>query len=639
MTLTSLNPDQDAIVAHGDGPALVIAGAGSGKTRVIIHRMVRLIQDGVDPRSILLLTFTKKAAEEMLARAGEILGYGSSTIFGGTFHHFCNRILRRYAEEAGLQPGYTILDAEDSREIISDCRKKIEAGGTSRLELPRPQVIHKVISMAVNHHLGISDTLRKHETTLIHLDDAIERIRDQYVLRKREMNAVDFDDLLSLVHRLLHHEPGVDQEVAGMFRYVMVDEYQDTNRLQAEIALRLSRHHHNLMVVGDDMQSIYAFRGAHFKNIMEFPDLLDEVKVYKLRCNYRSTPEILTFANGIIAGAREGFRKELESVSTSGELPDVIQLPDDVQQSTYVAEEVLKAIDSGIPPAEIAVLYRAHSHSLRLQTELMRRDIPFALRSGLKFFELAHIKDLLAFLRVGVNPRDAVSIGRLLRLVPGVGKKTAESIAQRLMEGKTGDAVLTGIRVKADSKTVLNLLLSQLLEVRADAEPVNAIGGFIEKFYADRLPLIYENYEERMSDVHAFADISSGYETIEILLDELSLLAEHEEAAKGTEKSDCVVLSSVHQAKGLEWHSVFLLSCQDGAFPTMRSFEDPSRLEEERRLFYVAVTRAKRVLTICYPVLITGWRSHWSRLSRFVEDVPEHGFKFKPVRLKSNNAW
>lgn len=630
-----LNPEQRAVVECTAGPMLVIAGAGSGKTRVIVHRMANLVRLGVAPESILLLTFTKKAAEEMLTRAnGMIAGIAADgRFFGGTFHHFCNRMLRLFPEEAGLPSSFTILDSEDSDDLIGDCRIELVEKRLTAFELPKCSQIRKILSLSENLRRPIAEVLETQFPAFLGLVEPLERLRDLYAAKKRDAGVVDFDDLLTLTLRLLETNAEVLERVRAMFAHVMVDEYQDTNIPQARIALLLSERHRNLMVVGDDMQSIYAFRGAHHKNILDFPNLIPGTRVFTLSTNYRSTPPLLSFANAIVRGALHGFKRDLVPVRAGGAVPDVMQLPDDAQEATHVAEEIVREIDSGVPPNEIAVLYRAHSHSLRVQTELLRRGVVFALRSGKKFTELAHVKDLFAFYRVVVNPRDAVALARLLRLAPGVGKKSVERIVAAVLDG-TFTPAMKGMRIPEKARGAIGKLFDSLRSADAKMKPDAAATAFVATFYGERIPFVYDDAEERARDVEALVGLAGEYDSVETMVSELALSDDvsSRPGSDAARNEPAVVLSSVHQAKGLEWRSVHLLRFQDGAFPTAQALDDPSRLEEERRLFYVAVTRAKERLTLYYPMVASGYNSYFARVSRFLESIPEERFRFKVKR-------
>jgi DNA helicase-2/ATP-dependent DNA helicase PcrA len=492
--------------------------------------------------------------------------------------------------------------------------------------------------MAENHVVTIDEAIRTFFPLYIHHIESMEKIKDLYTIKKRENNCVDFDDLLCLTLKLLKNNKSVYEKVAAMFQHVMVDEFQDTNKVQAEIALLLAKPHGNIMVVGDDMQSIYSFRGAHYRNIIDFPNVVPNTKVYTLNSNYRSTPEILAFANALIESMDSAFPKDLVSHMTRGELPEVIHLPDDAQQAVYVANEIMNDIDNGVVPEEISVMYRAHSHCLRLQTELMRRDIPFTLRSGLKFFELAHIKDLLSFMKGVINPKDILSVGRLLKLIPGIGKKTVEKL-MKVFSDENYEALLKKVRLKKEAKELVISIFQVLKSSTPEDDPVVCQREFLNNFYNERLPFIYDNPEERIQDIEAFLDISSGFDSLVNLLDDLSLMGENYKVKDGErEEENGIILTSVHQSKGLEWDVVYIIHCQDGAFPNNRCTDDRDKLQEEYRLFYVAVTRAKKSLKITYPALITGYKTFYSRISRFIGDIPDEFYERKSMRLDNDDT-
>src|SRR5512145_3245228 len=422
-----LNVEQQAVVEAGDGPILVIAGAGSGKTRTLTWRVARLLHDGVSPESLLLLTFTNKAAREMLRRVEEVARVDTRRLTGGTFHHVAHQLLREHGEQLGYQRGYSILDREDSRDVMSaaiaDCGLAVGAR-----RFPKADVLIDLVSMAVNTQTPLADVLADRRPQFLPLGDDVLRVARRYAERKHALNAMDFDDLLLNWKILLAEREHVRKAVAGRYRHVLVDEYQDTNRLQGDVVDLLVREHRNLCVVGDDAQSIYAFRGAHFANILEFESRYPDARRFDLTVNYRSTPQILALANASIAANVRQFEKELSSVRPSGSTPAVVPCRDVLQQASFVAQRVLELRDEGIPLPEIAVLYRAHHHSMEIQFELARRGIPFVVRSGVRFFEAAHVKDVLAHLRFVRNPGDELALKRCLRLTPGVGTATAEAV-------------------------------------------------------------------------------------------------------------------------------------------------------------------------------------------------------------------
>ncbi len=631
-----LNEQQIAVVEAGGGPILVIAGAGSGKTRTLTFRVARLLADGAAPESILLLTFTNKAAREMLRRVEEVCRVDTRRLTGGTFHHVAHQLLREHGGELGYARGYSILDREDSRDVmtaaIADCGLAVGAR-----RFPKADVVVDLVSMAVNTQTPLSEVVALRRPQFAPLTDDVLRVARRYAERKHEMNAMDFDDLLLNWKILLAEREPVRRALAGRFRQVLVDEYQDTNRLQGDVIDLLSGEHRNLCVVGDDAQSIYSFRGAHFANILEFEKRYPDARRFDLTVNYRSTPQILALANASIAANVRQFEKELSSVRADGTLPAVVPCRDVGQQAAFVAQRALELRDEGIPLPEIAVLYRAHHHSMEIQFELARRGIPFVVRSGVRFFEAAHVKDVLAHLRFARNPGDELALKRCLRIVPGVGTATADAVwnafAGRRRHGAgTLDELLApdvALHVppkgRAGYRRAAELLRSLARRPTCDL-PGEAIEKVLDEGYEDYLKAEFLNADSRMEDVRQLAEYARSYEDTEAFLAEIALLTEltAESVSEGGETDEKMVLSSVHQAKGLEWRAVFVVWLADGRFPSAQALRDRDGEEEERRLFYVASTRAKDELYLSYP-LVAAPRDRERivmKASRFLEELP-----------------
>jgi DNA helicase II / ATP-dependent DNA helicase PcrA len=631
-----LNEEQQRVVEAGDGPILVIAGAGSGKTRTLTWRVARLLHDGASPESVLLLTFTNKAAREMLRRVEEVARLDTRQTWGGTFHHVAHRILREHAEVLGYTKGYSILDREDTSDVMSaaiaDCGLAVGAR-----RFPKSDVMVDLVSMAVNTQTPLAEVVASRRPQFVSLTEDILRVARRYAERKHAMNGMDFDDLLLNWKVLLAEHEDVRRTLAGRFRHVLVDEYQDTNRLQGDLIDLLSSGHRNLCVVGDDAQCIYGFRGAHFANILEFERRYPDARRFELTVNYRSTPEILSLANASIRCNLKQFEKELTSVRPEGPLPALVPCRHVQQQAGFVAQRVLELRDEGIPLPEIAVLYRAHHHAMEIQFELARRGIPFVVRSGVRFFEAAHIKDVLAHLRFARNPGDELALKRSLRLAPGIGSATADAVwnalAARRRGGTGGVNELcapdvagqvppkgrTGYRRLAD-------LLRRLSKPPTSELPGEAIELVLEDGYEEYLKAEFLNADSRVEDIRQLAEYARGYEDTEAFLSEIALLTElsAETVAEGEEQDEKMVLSSVHQAKGLEWRAVFLVWLADGRFPSAQALRDRDGEEEERRLFYVACTRAKDELYLCFPILVAPRDSERAVLkaSRFIEELP-----------------
>ncbi len=605
-----LNPEQLAVVMTDGGPILVIAGAGSGKTRVVTYRVARLIELGFSPRSIMLLTFTNKAAREMLHRVEHLMKIDTRQVWGGTFHHIANMVLRQHSELLGFRRNFTILDNEDAKDLIDATLKEAKIDRKAR-RFPKSGVLKEIFSYAMNTMMTVEQAVKERTPYFAGLTDEIVMLQERYMAKKRSAHAMDFDDLLFYWHRLLRENEELRTFYATAFPHILVDEYQDTNRIQAEIVDFMGFINRNVMVVGDDAQSVYSFRGANFQNILDFPEKYDEARVFRLETNYRSTPEILGLANHSIAQNRYQFEKELRSLRVNGSLPVLAASRDVVQQAEFVAQRILELRDEGVPLHQIAVLYRAHYHCMEVQMEFTRRDIPYEVRSGLRFFEQAHIKDVISFLRVMVNPGDEVSWIRLLKIFPKVGRKTADQIYAHIRKAKDPVGLFISGELSEHLKVThqqnvgawsrLFKELRSLEELEAPGEMISAV---MKHCYNEYLKYNYENYESRLEDVSQLINFSTQYESLETFLSELSLLSgvSAEEIAAVGRDDEQVVLSTIHQAKGLEWKVVFVIWCAEGRFPNPKALEQDG-LEEERRLFYVAATRAMDELYLLYPLI------------------------------------
>src|SRR5881296_1354181 len=623
-----LNPAQLEAATSVDGPVLVIAGAGSGKTRTLVYRVARLVELGVNPGHILLLTFTRKAAEEMLRRASALVGARCEQVGGGTFHSFANTVLRRTARRLGMKPGFTILDRSDSEDVVNLLRSR---AGLDRKErrFPRKNAIVEIFSMAVNRSTTVPALLEDGYAHLYeHLEDLV-RLEEGYRRYKRDRDLVDYDDLLVLLRDLVRDYADVAAQLSRTYRYIMVDEYQDTNRLQAEIVRGLAVAHDNVMAVGDDSQSIYSFRGATFRNIMDFPALFPDTRIVKLEENYRSTQPILTLANEVINQAAEKYAKTLFTRKSQGPAPVLVTAADENTQSRFVAQRVLELREEGVPLGEIAVLFRSSFHSFDLEIELSRRNIPFVKRGGFKFIETAHVKDILAHLRVVENQRDAVSWNRLLLLLEGVGPKKSQALIESILAKEAnGLDALREASAKGSGPGAQGLqdLVRVLEEVSGGrmtpAEQMNAVCGY----YLPILKQQYDDYPKRIKDVEHLYTIAARYGKLESFLADLALEPPDESVfdVEAEDRDDeRLILSTIHSAKGLEWHSVFIIWALDGKFPSVYSMTSDDELEEERRLFYVAITRAKQNLYVSYPVNVYDKSSGMvlSKPSRFLDEV------------------
>ena len=629
-----LNDQQYEAVTSGPGPALVLAGAGSGKTRTLTYRVAWLLDNGVEPENILLLTFTNKAAREMLARVQALLPLETRAIWGGTFHSIGNRLLRRHAVEIGFRPGFSIMDREDQEDLIGAVVANSEID-TKQVRFPTAEVLGDLFSFSLNTGQPLAAVIAERHRRFQPLTEQIEWVRKKYEERKQAANTMDFDDLLMKTVGLLKGNPGVAEYYQRHFQFILVDEYQDTNWLQSDFIDLLAAHHQSVMVVGDDAQSIYSWRGANYQNILDFPKRYPQAKIYKIEINYRSVPEVLSVANAAIRGNTKQFVKTLRAERASTDLkPALVPLIDNNQQALFVAQRILELRDENIDLREIAVLYRAHYQSLEVQLALTRAGIPFFITSGLRFFEQAHIKDVAAFMKFVINPTDEVAFKRMVRLLPGIAAKTAERLWEQLNgisddDRKNFGAWLVHGKVAPKSQKSWEQLGHTLDEIAPNWQPVapaTMIHCILEAIYDDYLQSKYANYEQRRDDLLTLENFARTFQDPVEFLSQLSLMAtgSSETIAAEEDDSEKVTLSTVHQAKGLEWRAVFIIWMTDGMFPSGRSLESVEAVEEERRLFYVALTRAKDELYLTYPCCWpTGsLEQQIQRPSRFLKEVP-----------------
>lgn len=599
-----LNASQLEAVMATEGPMLVIAGAGSGKTRTLTYRVARLVEGGVAPSSILLLTFTRKAAQQMLQRATRLLDRRCENVAGGTFHSFGNLILRKYAAALGISSNFAIFDRVDAEALIGLLRKEITAATKSR-SLPRKHTLANIYSRAVNKMIPIDEVVYDDYP---HLADELEAINDifhSYKRYKSENNFFDFDDLLIYLRQLLKDHPDIRHRIASSYRYVMVDEYQDTNKIQAEILYLLTGDNNNIMVVGDDSQSIYAFRGANFRNIMKFPEMFPGTRVIALEENYRSVQPILNLTNIIIEQAKEKYSKNLFTRKSGGSVPVLVEAQDENDQSRFIVDKIQQLGRQGVALNQIAVLFRAGYHSFDLEIELSRSQLPFIKVGGFKFVESAHIKDVLAHLRVIATPHDRISWYRILLLIEKIGPATA----QKIYDAITGEAAgYTGL-LTSKAKTVAAAGLKRLKNLFATIDsvsmPLDKIGEAIIKYYLPILKERYDDHPKRAKDLEQLLAIMERYRSLEQFLTDMALeppnTAMGDTFTTGTPAEDRLVLSTIHSAKGLEWHTVFIIWALDGRFPSAHALHKDEDLEEELRLMYVAATRARENLYFTYP--------------------------------------
>jgi DNA helicase-2/ATP-dependent DNA helicase PcrA len=629
-----LNDQQYEAVTSSPGPALVLAGAGSGKTRTLTYRVAWLLDNGVEPESILLLTFTNKAAREMVARVTDLLPLETRAIWGGTFHSIGNRLLRRHVREIGLRPGFSIIDREDQEDLLSAV---VDSSGIEPRQVlfPTAEVLGDIFSFSVNTDRSVEKVIAEKYKRFVHLTNQIDFLRKKYEERKRAANVVDFDDLLVKTVQLLQESPGIAEFYQRHFQFILVDEYQDTNKLQSEFIDLLATRHQSVMVVGDDAQSIYSWRGANYQNILDFPRRYPNARVYRIETNYRSVPEIVALANASILGNSNQFIKTLRAHRNGFEIkPGLVALFDNNEQASFVAQRILDLNGEGVDLNTIAVLYRAHFQSLEVQLALTRAGIPFAITSGLRFFEQAHIKDVAAFMKFAVNSTDEVAFKRIARLLPGVAVRTAEKLWDQLSsapESERGDfqTWLGLCRIGQKSAKAWQQLCHTLEEIAPKRQPVSPsqmIRIILEAMYDDYLQAKYTNHEQRRDDLTTLESFAHGFDNPIDFLSQLSLMATGDpDGARATgNETEKVTLSSIHQAKGLEWRAVFVIWLTDGMFPSTRSFQSADAIEEERRLFYVAATRAQDQLYLTYPCYWANAspENRLQRPSRFLQEIP-----------------
>jgi DNA helicase-2/ATP-dependent DNA helicase PcrA len=627
-----LNEEQLAAATHGEGPLLIVAGAGSGKTRTLVYRVAHLVDRGVRPERILLLTFTRRAAHEMLSRAERLIGSASRNVQGGTFHATAHRLLRRFGPSAGLPKDFSIMDQGDSADLMQISRAALGFGAGAK-RFPKKETLHYVYSRHVNTGIAMEDIIRDEYPRFIEYIPDFTKLFADYTLRKQERNLVDYDDLLLLWAMLLEASPEIAADIAGLYDHILVDEYQDTNALQARILRGMAKSHANVTVVGDDAQSIYSFRGATIRNILDFPEQFPGTHIVTLDRNYRSTPQILRTSNTLIAHAGERFAKVLWTDRADAERPMLVTARDEPQQTRYVVDRILELHEEGIALANIAVLFRAGYMSADLEIELANRKIPFEKWGGLKFLEAAHVKDVLAFLRVLENPRDEVSWYRLLLLLPGIGEATARAAMDALAAAAWDSSAFGGYTPPPRARAAHASLVALLATLRG--EPAPAAGdakvareiGVVRTMYDAILRDRYDRPEPRLADLDQLQTIAAGFPDRSTFLSVLALeppsTTQDFAGASSESEDDALVLSTVHSAKGKEWDAVFIISAVDGLFPSTRSLGSDDESEEERRLMYVAMTRARNHLSIVHPLSSYGSRRgadySLTQLSRFID--------------------
>jgi DNA helicase-2/ATP-dependent DNA helicase PcrA len=628
-----LNEAQLRAVTTTEGPLLIVAGAGTGKTRTLVFRVARLVEIGAKPESILLLTFTRRAAASMLTRAASLADARCQRVSGGTFHSLGHAVLRKFAGEAGVQKNFTVLDQSDTEDLIDLLRRQIRL--TRAQHFPRKRTIAAMFSMMVNKVQTLKQVLNHEYPQFVDERRNLDTLFKAFEEFKRSRHMLTYDDLLVRLREALEASATMREQLSDQYRYIMVDEYQDTNKLQAQIVKLMTARHDNVAVVGDEFQSIYSFRGASHRNMLEFPKLFPAARIIKLEENFRSTQPILDVANAIISDDKESFKKRLYSRIPGGEPPVVVSARDENEQSQFVAQRISELREAGVPLSEIAVLFRSSSHSFDLEIELARQGIPFRKFGGIRFAGSAHIKDALSFLRVVVKPSDTLSWFRALKLIDHVGDATVYQILEHLgveqkefrsTKSKSGlFKKLHRFPARAAYKaqlTRLTRVFATMLEGQSPAEQLSAV----LRFYRPLLKNKYDDVQRRGRDLEHLQAIAKRYKTAAKLLDDIAL--DPTEAVQDNaprRSSGFVTLSTVHSAKGLEWNNLFVIWMTDGWFPSSRFQDEFDDFEEERRLLYVATTRAKRELHFVYPA-VDVYRGPETEgvptLSRFLEPIP-----------------
>ena len=640
-----LNAAQLQAVMCLDGPLLVIAGAGSGKTRTLVYRVARLVETGVSPENILLLTFTRKASGEMLERAASLADERCRFVSGGTFHSLAHRVLRSYASRLGFENTFTVLDRSDMEEAIQSLLHEMQTD-KGAVRFPKRATLANILSKAANLECSLETLMEEEYSQFLEHVPRVRKLKESYRDYKRVNQLMDYDDLIVLFRQILAEHKDVRSLLSEQFRYVMVDEYQDTNAIQADIVKWLAVDHRNVMVVGDDAQSIYSFRGANYKNMFEFPKLFSETKLIRLEQNYRSTQPILNLTNGLMEQAREKYSKCLFTERRGGVRPTVVDARTEPEQAMFVCRAIKEQLHDGRTLKDVAVLFRAAYHSFELEVELARQGIPFVKYGGFKFMESAHIKDLLAHLRVLINREDSVSWGRILRLIKNIGPGRSQAIVNWMRESRTAPfqvAAWPGAGKTDNGLKNLGDLLGRLAS--KDLKPERAIELAIQ-YYEPMLKERFDDFPRRQKDLEQLLPMASRYQKLRSFLDDLALEPPNSAADMGAgPRGECLTLSTVHSAKGLEWSVVFIIWATEGYFPSARSSQNEEGLEEERRLMYVAATRAKDHLILCYPGQETGysWSSGYSPFSRglssFIQALPQELFEFRSMGAAERVRW
>jgi len=638
-----LNSEQYEIVQQGDGYVLVLAGAGSGKTRVITYRVAYLLEKSIAPSAILLLTFTNKAAKEMLTRVEKLMGEKVKGLWSGTFHSVASRVLRVEANAIGFEKNFTIMDQDDAEVLLKHCLQE-EGLDTKSKKTPAASTLLSMVSYARNTELPLDEVIELKYPRFMAFTDALKSVAERYKREKRRANVMDFDDLLTYWLELLEDHEAIRNKWAEQFKYILVDEFQDTNKLQAKIVRLLAETNKNLFVVGDDAQSIYSFRAADIHNILNFPKEFVGAKTFKLEINYRSSPEILLLANGVISQNKKQFKKTLKAHHASNVKPHVMGHMTPAQEAQYIVQKVARSASAGRPLASMAALFRSAFAARALEMELVKNNIPYEFRGGMRFFDRAHIKDVLGFLRIISNHKDRMAWLRVLPLQPGIGHETARTLVERIMVQGDLEAALQSIAnvsLPARARTGWDNMMSIIQEMKKrGSHPSGFIEGIAKSAYADYLKDMFENYEDRLGDLEQLAQFASHAKSTKDFLDSATLDDAYGSKDKVGNTRDRLILSTIHQAKGLEWDTVFVINLVNGAFPNERALSEAGGEEEERRLFYVAVTRAQRELFLTYAMLDARDPSIVHQASQFLQELhPSLVKKTDDTVMDGNGQW
>ena len=647
-----LNDEQLEIVNNIRGPMLVIAGAGSGKTRTIVYSVAKLLLSGVKPSQIMLVTFTNKAANEMIKRVEILLGKRPKGIWAGTFHSIANRFIRKYAKMLGLKANYIIMDETDAKGLM---KLSIVKADVKEIEerFPTSAMAKDILSFSINCNKSIRDVIlwKYSQFDSINVIKKLDEVIKIYKTKKAKDNLVDFDDLLTYWNELLDNR-SIAQLIARNIKYVLVDEYQDTNYTQDEIIYKIVNQntYNNVMAVGDDAQSIYAFRGANYQNILNFEKKYKNCKRYTITYNYRSVPQILTLANNSILHNKKQFKKAMRSTRSSGIMPFLVNASDDKEQARFIANQILKLRSDRYDLNKMAILVRASHHTLNIELELNAKNIPYEVRAGVAFFEKAHIKDVLVHLRVIENLYDEISWSRIFSIIQGIGATSASKLFEEISKSENPFKLLLnkvfytetmkGSRISKEGIRNTMSHIKKIADFSSEDNPAEVIQN-ITLILEDYIRVNYENWQERIDDLKQLSIYAQNFPTIRKFLENLSLNMSNLESKivqLGDQKQEekPLVLSTIHRAKGLEWNVVFIpMLCED-LFPSSRVIGDPEAFEEERRVFYVAITRAKDQLYLVSPAIVQSYKGpQTARLSQFVSELNSNVYKKSSVVFKS----